>query len=563
MATTATDNQKRAIKLLSRKYPDTVQPLLDERGGIVDKLTYKQAHEIMEVVGEKHPYKRRGDQRDQQREQRQQQDQQRERERLEREREVERLRQQERQRLREEERENERDEQDELDEQDEQDQQDDDNQQKEQKEDDLKDQQKFAPRKGSKQEFIANALKANDLDVEKTRAALAEQVGQIPQLTFMGNIDGGRQRLPMGVPSDDSQQETQHGRCLKTLFAVRRQLMLGGDGKREQKYERQQRQHDQREDKEQRDNRTAIELLAWVRQMRTYCKDKAADGKPLDVIGLRPVESGAAMLKQGIPLAAIKHALTLHFPPEARRALGVRDFDVLTHKPKERQEGVHGALPYCLDVVSARDHDGMRLLLTLIGGKGTGKTTLAKQIAEHLQLPFGFVSMTSGTSPSAFNGRPMVADDGTGALIAAMVNMSQIEGDDAKALAWAQQAMRLAKQRHAKGDTVMSQFVKIYGGGGVFLFDELDAADENLLLGLNAALANGKFANPATGKIIEQHPDFIAIAGMNTMGLGATRDHGARNRLDAATLDRWNPGRVIIELDPRIEESMFWDIVNR
>src|SRR3954454_139857 len=81
MATTATDHQKRAIKLLSRKYPDTVQPLLDERGGIVDNLTYKQAHEIMEVVGEKHPYKRRGDQRDQQREQRQQQDEMREQER--------------------------------------------------------------------------------------------------------------------------------------------------------------------------------------------------------------------------------------------------------------------------------------------------------------------------------------------------------------------------------------------------------------------------------------------------------------------------------------------------
>ena len=109
----------------------------------------------------------------------------------------------------------------------------------------------------------------------------------------------------------------------------------------------------------------------------------------------------------------------------------------------------------------------------------------------------------------------------------------------------------------------MSQFVKIYGGGGVFLFDEMDAADENLLLGVNAALANGFFANPATGELIEQHPDFIPVAGMNTLGLGSGRDYNARNRLDAATLDRWNAGRVQIALDPRIEESMFWSIINR
>ena len=565
MHTVASDSQKRAIKFLSRKFPDTVLPLLAERGGVVENLSFKQAHEIMEVVGEKHP---KGGQKRDDFKQRQQDDQrEQERRRLEqqeqREQEFERLKreQQEQEELREQEREQqEQDEHDQL-------QQDDDNQQKEQKEDDLKDQRKFAPRKGSKQEYMANKLREHNLDVEATRAALADQIGQIPQLTFTENVDGARRPLPMGTLADDSQQQTQHGRALKTLFAVRRQLLLGGDGKREQKFEHQQRQQDKREDKEhkkdERDNRSFVEYLAWCRQMRQYCKDKAADNQPLDKIGLRPVESGAAMLKQGISLAAVKHAMTLHFPPEARRALGVRDYDVTTHKPNERKDGIHAALPYCLDIVNARDHDGMRLLLTLIGDKGTGKTTLAKQIAKELQLPFGFVSMTSGTSPSAFNGRPMIADDGTQALIAALTNLSQIESDDGKALTYAKQALMLAKQRHAKGDTVMSQFVKLYGGGGVFLFDELDAADENLLLGLNAPLANGYFANPATGQKIEQHPDFIAIAGMNTMGLGATRDHGARNRLDSATLDRWNPGRVIIELDSRIEESMFWAIVNR
>jgi hypothetical protein len=49
---------------------------------------------------------------------------------------------------------------------------------------------------------------------------------------------------------------------------------------------------------------------------------------------------------------------------------------------------------------------------------------------------------------------------------------------------------------------------------------------------------------------------------MNTLGLGAGRDYNSRNRLDAATLDRWNAGRVQITLDPRIEEHMFWSIIN-
>jgi hypothetical protein len=70
------------------------------------------------------------------------------------------------------------------------------------------------------------------------------------------------------------------------------------------------------------------------------------------------------------------------------------------------------------------------------------------------------------------------------------------------------------------------------------------------------------FANPATGEIVERHPDFIPIAGMNTLGLGGGRDYKARNALDAATLDRWNAGRIQITLDPRIEESLFWAIIN-
>ena len=520
----ASERQQRAIRWMLRKFPDTVLPLLNARGGEIAKLTRKSASEILTIVEEKHP-RDGGGGKQQQDEQKNHQDDQREQEH----------------------------DQQEFEQQDEQDGEE---KNEEQKFEEQKRKMGFRP--GSKQEFIANALRANGMNAEATRKALADKIGKEPML-FTQNMDGRRVPLPMGLPSDDSQATTQYGRAIKTIFAVRRSLLAGGqqEGGNEKK------QDEKKQDHKRDNNREATDLLAWFRQLRDFCDKRKADGHPIDEIGMRPVEYGAAMLSNGIPIVAIKHAVTLHYPPEVRRSLGVRDYDVKTFRPGEQKAGIHAALAYCLTVSNSRDFDGYRQPLALVGPKGTGKTRLARDISDELGVPFGMVSMTSGTSPSAFNGRPMVADDGTLALIHAIAAQIEATDDAKKAAELAAEARRIASERHEKGDTVMSQFVKCYGGGGVFLFDEMDAADENLLLGVNAALANNKFANPATGEIIEQHPDFIPVAGMNTLGLGAGRDYNSRNRLDAATLDRWNCGRVLITLDPRIEESMFWGIINR
>ena len=274
--------------------------------------------------------------------------------------------------------------------------------------------------------------------------------------------------------------------------------------------------------------REAEALIRWIqRDLRPLAHRKSPDGKQLDEIGLRPAEDGAKMLAQGIPAAAIKNALTMAYPPEARRVLGVSHYDPTTFEPVNfgavtvpteaaSHSGDHKVLPMAVAVARAG------VPACFIGPKGTGKTTLAKAVTRELGLEnFGMVSMTAGTSPSAFNGRPMIGGD---------------------------------------GGVVQSLFAKCYREGGGFLFDEMDAAEPNLLLLVNAAIANGAFANSATGEMVPRSRKWAPMAAMNTLGLGA-KDGYQRNKLDAATLDRWAAGRIEVALDEALERHVYWKTV--
>ena len=160
-------------------------------------------------------------------------------------------------------------------------------------------------------------------------------------------------------------------------------------------------------------------------------------------------------------------------------------------KPKELTHEAHELLPKLITTVKL----GFNPLL--VGPKGCGKTTLAAQLAEALGLPFGHIGLTAGASETWLAGRQLP----TGFMEA--------------------------------------EFSKFYKNGGVFLLDELDAADPNLIVFLNAALANGHFYNPILGENIKRHKDFVCVAAANTFGLGANAEYTARNRLDGASLDRF------------------------
>src|SRR5690606_15766329 len=103
-----------------------------------------------------------------------------------------------------------------------------------------------------------------------------------------------------------------------------------------------------------------------------------------------------------------------------------------------------------------------------------------------------------------------------------------------------------------------TDFLRCYEGGGVFLMDEVDAADSNVMLVLNSAIANNycNVPNRPDHPRAERHPDFVMIAAANAFGRGATRVYAGRNQLDEATLDRFRIGTVDCYYDEAIEAAL-------
>jgi MoxR-like ATPase len=133
----------------------------------------------------------------------------------------------------------------------------------------------------------------------------------------------------------------------------------------------------------------------------------------------------------------------------------------------------------------------------MVGPAGSGKTTGAMRAAAKLGLPFYGQSVCAQSSKSD-----------------------------------------LAGYMDAGGSYRGTCFRKAYETGGVFLLDEMDAGNPNVLVVLNAAIANGEYIFPDGQKVVA-HKDFRCVAAANTWGQGADRQYIGRNQLDAATLDRF------------------------
>ena len=169
--------------------------------------------------------------------------------------------------------------------------------------------------------------------------------------------------------------------------------------------------------------------------------------------------------------------------------------------------------------------EGHRNIL-MVGPAGSGKTTLAKDLAKALDRSFAFISLSAGVTETHLFGRMLPQADGTFAY-------------------------------------VESPFVKVYRNGGVYLFDELDAADSNVMVSVNAALANGVLCNPVTGEIIHRHEKCLILAAANTFGRGGDHMYVGRNALDAATLDRFVLCTLNVGYDSELEMDLARSILEQ
>lgn len=177
-------------------------------------------------------------------------------------------------------------------------------------------------------------------------------------------------------------------------------------------------------------------------------------------------------------------------------------------------EGSHKKLPAMLRLAGAGIGN-----IYLVGPAGSGKTTLAEQFANALGLPFGFLSLSGGVNETHLLGRVLPQADGS----------------------W---------------QYVPSQFVRVYEEGGVFLLDEVDAADPNVMVTINAALANGQLANPISGTVHKRHANTVIVCAANTFGTGADAQYVGRNALDAATLDRFVGAMIEVDYDRDVERTI-------
>ena len=147
----------------------------------------------------------------------------------------------------------------------------------------------------------------------------------------------------------------------------------------------------------------------------------------------------------------------------------------------------------------------------LYGPAGSGKNTIAEQIAEALGVEFYYQNT--------------------------LVTKFDVSG-----------------YKNAQGEYEETPFYKAWKNGGLFFADELDNSTAEAIIALNAALANGYYTFPNSSEKVAKHPDFYCIAAGNTNGQGATEEYCGRYQMDESSRDRF--AFIEIGYNAKIEESI-------
>lgn len=202
-------------------------------------------------------------------------------------------------------------------------------------------------------------------------------------------------------------------------------------------------------------------------------------------------------------------ATTTHEVVESLTPKRIEIFDPKTQTTRDLG-AQHQCFKKLLRACQARLPNGFRPNVWLTGPAESGKTTAVENVAKALDLPF--------------------ASDGS------------LDAD-----------YKVLGFKNAQGEFVSTEFLRVFEFGGIYCADEIDNWLPSALLSLNSALANG-WISTSRG-MIKRHENFVAIACANTWGLGATNDYVGCTKLDAASLDRFQP-KIDWPIDESLEQSI-------
>lgn len=127
------------------------------------------------------------------------------------------------------------------------------------------------------------------------------------------------------------------------------------------------------------------------------------------------------------------------------------------------------------------------------------------------------------------------------------------------------QEFKLGGFTDAQGHYQATAFYKAFTEGGLYMLDEVDASNPDVLIQLNACLSDKehRFDFPAPIGNLKAHKDFKVICAGNTYGTGANEEYVGRYQLDKATTDRFFV--IDVDYDVRVEEKIShanWDLIN-
>lgn len=153
----------------------------------------------------------------------------------------------------------------------------------------------------------------------------------------------------------------------------------------------------------------------------------------------------------------------------------------------------------------------------MVGPAGCGKSTIARNTAKELNVPYLCISCGIGTSATEFTGYKYPTREAT-------------------------------------------KFAEFYAKKSIILIDEMTSLDPSVAQVINAALANGEIET-TTGTVL-RHPECIIIATSNTFGNGADRQYVANNQLDASTIDRFTGAIIEVNYSVKYESQFDHEVVD-